>query len=158
MKQEIGIYYWARVGVMICSLLGVLYIMNHLNLGHDTSPSSVTLCPTRVSSVAVIGKAALMQDGLQWYRTQDGQREELDPVAVEKWFSQYCTIAAEPASKPESAQPWITWAYVSGSPKTVQQATDGVYVFEGRAFRAPALMQAVQDLENLPKVTKPGQN
>ncbi len=156
MKQKVGIYFWVRVIVMCAALVAVITIMFRLN----SPPSSeLNICPTRVSSVAVIGSMALMQDGMTWYRAKGGQREELEPVAVEKWFGLHCKVDIEAVSgpAPKETHPWVTLAYVSGVPKTVQRAED-IYMWDGRYFRSTELTQAMTELESLPSAKKPGQN
>lgn len=154
MKQKVGIYFWIRVIVMGCTLAAVLIIMYRLN---TPSLRELNVCPTRVSSISVIGSMALIQDGMTWFRTKEGQREELDPIAVEKWFGEHCKVEIESVSgvAPKETRPWITFAYIAGSPVTIQQAGD-ILMLNGRYFRSSELTQATAELESLPPVRKPG--
>lgn len=120
------------------------------------SANKVKLCPTRVSSVSVIGKAALFQEDLKWYRTHSGEREELDPIAVEMWFSEYCTVRSEPAEKPgDGSQPVMTMAYVAGLPITLQMSESGVFTFNNVHFRSSKLKEAIQAIGEIPKASNP---
>ena len=167
---KLGIYFWIRVGVMAMSLTAVLLTIHHLNNpqsggllgvyryfnGTKTGGESIRLCPTRASSVSVIGKAAVFQESLKWYRAGEGERTELDPIAVEKWFSEYCTIHAQPSTKPDGElQPVATVAYVSGLPSTLMQAADGTFLWQDKYFRSDELNQAFQALIQLPEARTP---
>ena len=141
---------------MMCTLVAVVTIMYRLN-----TPASheLNICPTRVSSISVIGSMALIQDGMIWFRTKNGQREELDPIAVEKWFGAHCSMAIEAVSgtAPKDTRPWVTLAYVSGLPLTIQREQN-IFMFGGRYFHSEELTQAVAELESLPPAKKPGEN
>lgn len=150
-----------RVGVMILTLVGVILLMKKMNSPNAFSTAgneSVNLCPTRVSSLSVIGRFAIVQEGLNWYRTGDSGRTELDPVAVEKWFGQNCKVSATKEGANEGATPLVTLAYVSGLPMTLLVSGDGVFTFNQSHFRSLELSQAITALEHLPNVVKPGQN
>jgi len=156
MKQKLGIYFWVRVAVMCAALVAVVLIMFKLN---TPDSAEFNICPTRVTSIALIGDSALMQDGLTWYRLKNGQRQELDQVAVEKWFSANCKVAIEAVSgeAPKETHPWATIAYVSGSPITLQRA-DSIFMSNERYFRSEHLIQAMSQLQALPEAKKPGEN
>lgn len=162
MKQEIGIYFWVRVGVMLFTLAGVLLLMQKLKSSEglfSASSDKVDICPTRVSSISVIGRFAIMQEGLKWYRTKEGERTELDPIAVEKWFGINCKVSAEKIASPvETKDPVVTFAYVAGLPATLMTGENGAFALNKSHFRSPQLAQAILDLETLPAPTMPGQN
>ncbi len=153
-----------RVGVMILSLVGSIMLMRKLNkpgaLGGGVAASEdIDLCPTRVSSVSMIGRFAIKQDGMDWFRTGDAAgRTELDPVAVEKWFGSFCRVKAAKQESNENATPLVTIAYVSGLPMTLLMNPDGVFSLNGAHFRSLELAQGITALETLPAVTKPGEN
>lgn len=156
MKQKVGVYFWVRVVVMCAALVGVVWIMLRLN---SPNAAEFNLCPTRVTSIALIGETALVQDGMTWYRLENGQRKELDQVAVEKWFLANCNIAIEGVmgEAPRETHPWATIAFVSGAPITLQRA-DSIFTFDGRYFRSQQLLKAMAELQALPGAKKPGQN
>jgi hypothetical protein len=156
MKQKLGVYFWVRVAVMCAALVGVVLIMFKLN---TPDAAEFNLCPTRVTSIALIGETAVIQDGMTWYRLESGQRKELDQVAVEKWFSAHCKIAIQAVSgqAPQETHPWATIAFVSGSPVTLQRA-DSVFTFDGRYFHSAQLVQAMTELKALPEAKKPGEH
>ena len=161
MGPKVGIYFWIRVGVMAAALFGVITIMKRLNqpgaLGAGNE--AVNLCPTRVSSVSMIGRFAIMQDGLKWYRTGDGgERTELDPVAVEKWFGENCQLSGAKEEASPGGTPLMTLAYVSGLPATILMSADGVFSMNKSHFRSQDLLRAITALEHLPPAAKPGQN
>jgi hypothetical protein len=164
--HKLGIYFWIRVCVMTISLgavVATIYKLNHPGsrgllemLAGVGSPNKVKLCPTRVSSVSVIGKTAVFQEDMKWYRTQAGEREELDPVAMEMWFSEYCTVKSEPTEKPAGdSQPVLTLAYVAGLPVTLQMADNGVFTLGKAHFRSVKLAEAIQALTEIPKASTP---
>ena len=146
---------------MIASLIGTITIMRRLGMpaATTTAESKVNICPTRVSSISVIGRFAIMQDGMRWFKTGEGDgRVELDPVAVEKWFSQNCKVASTPEGANEAPTPLLTFAYVSGLPSTLMVNEAGVFTLGQEHFRSLELSQAITQLENLPIAIKPGQN
>lgn len=155
MKQKVGVYFWVRVVVMCAALVAVIAIMFKLN-----SPKSheLNLCPTRVSSVSLIGSLAIIQDGMTWFRAAQGERKELDQVAVEKWFGLHCMIDIEAVKgpAPSDMNPLITFAYVSGSPVTLQRSGD-IFMLHGQYFRSNELTEALKELESLPVKPKPGE-
>lgn len=155
MKQKVGVYFWVRVAVMCLALVGIIVIMYKLNVPDS---AEFNVCPTRVTSIAVIGEMALIQDGMTWYRSKAGERIELDQVAVEKWFSANCQVAIQAVSgaAPENAHPFVTFAYVSGTPVTLQKSGE-VYVYGDRYFKSEQLEKAVVQLAELPPAKKPGQ-
>lgn len=155
--QKVGVYFWVRVTVMIITLVGVIFLMYRLNgPSAGRAANAVQLCPTRVSSVSVIGRAAVFQEDLKWYRAQAGGREELNPIEVEKWFSKYCTVTAEPVQAPSGeATPVMTVAYVAGLPITLKQSGDGIFSWGDVHFRSAKLDEAIQALTSLP-AKKPG--
>jgi hypothetical protein len=156
---QVGIYFWVRVGVMVLALAGVLTLMKKLDMpGALGGGDSVDLCPTRVSSVSLIGRFAIIQDGMTWYRTGDGNRTELDQVAVEKWFGEYCQVTATKVASNDGAAPLLTLAYVSGLPLTLMVNAEGVFTFNRSHFQSAELTQAITALEHLPTAAKPGQN
>jgi hypothetical protein len=151
------------MAISLIAVVSTIYKLNHPGtrglleiMAGIGSPNKVRLCPTRVSSVSVIGKTALFQEDLKWYRTEGGQREEVDPIAVEMWFSEYCTVKGEPAEKPPGeSQPVMTLAYVAGLPVTLQVAENGVYTLGKAHFRSAKLNEAIKTLTELPKASTP---
>jgi hypothetical protein len=144
---------------MVLALAGILTLMKKLNMpGALGGGDSVDICPTRVSSVSLIGRFAIVQDGMTWYRTGNGQRTELDPVAVEKWFGEYCQVSARKVPANDAAAPLLTLAYVSGLPLTLMVNAEGVFTFNRSHFQSAELAQAITALEHLPSAAKPGQN
>lgn len=154
---KIGAYYWVRVGVMVITLIGVLIVMKRLDLTKSAA-KGVDLCPTRVSSLSVVGRFAVLQDGMKWYRAEGGERQELDFIAVEKWFSEHCRLEAKEVTEAPGTNPLLTLAYVSGDPKTLNMNPDGVFTWDGRAFSSAELAHALSALELLPVRSKPGEN
>lgn len=162
MSDKVGIYFWVRVGVMILTLVAVITLMYRLKspdalLGTATPANSINLCPTRVSSISVIGRFALTQEGMSWFRLADGQRTELDPVAVEKWFSNHCTVEVQPVADAKDGAPLMTLAYVSGSPQTLLMNEDNIFSLGGLYFKSTQMIQLLTSLETLPTPKKPGQ-
>ena len=150
--QKLGRYFWVRVVVMVFSLAGVIALIYKLG---QPAHNTVTLCPTRVSSLSVIGRAAVFQEGMKWYRTHgSGERTELDPIAVEKWFAEYCSvdvekISGETAPVQSQGEPIITIAYVAGLPITLRQSDDGVFHWGAHNFRSPKLTEGIARLLEL---------
>ena len=141
---------------MILALVGVLTLMRKMN---TPSPQVVDLCPSRVTSLSVIGRFAILQDGDQWYRTGDGgPRVQLDPTAVEVWLKSSCSVAASFEGANSDAKPLLTLAYASGLPATLMVNEDGIFSLNQSHFRSLQLSQAITELEHLPTTSKPGEN
>ncbi|HMN67412.1 MAG TPA: hypothetical protein PKC28_02640 [Bdellovibrionales bacterium] len=171
--EKIRPTYWIRPIIMTATLIAVMSIIYKIKQqgggfftgapmveGREhVSRTAVHLCPTRVSSLSVIGKFAILQDGMKWYRSRDGQREEVNQIAVEKWFSEHCTVKADLMDMPPTAAvtaPIVTLAYVSGEPVTLQRSADGLFALGKNYFRSPELEAALESLEQIPSPTVPG--
>jgi hypothetical protein len=154
---KVGLYFWVRVGVMILALVGILTLMRKMNA--PSVAQSVDLCPSRVASLSVIGRFAILQDGKQWYRTGDGgERVQLDSTAVEEWLKSGCTVTASFEGANSDAKPLLTLAYASGLPATLMVNEDGVFTLNQSHFRSLQLSQAITALEHLPTANKTGDN
>jgi hypothetical protein len=154
---KVGLYFWVRVGVMILALIGVLTLMRKMNAPNATN--SVELCPSRISSISVIGRFAILQDDNQWYRTgEGGERLQLDSTAVDEWLKSSCTVPVSFEGANSDAKPLLTLAYISGLPATLMVNEDGVFTFHQAHFRSLQLSQAITSLENLPLASKTGDN
>lgn len=160
MSKKVGGFFWFRVAMMAIALSAVIWTIYTLNTPGARTPlevlagvpeSSFNLCPTRVSSVSVVGRAAVFQDSLKWYKVEGGERRELDSVAVEKWFAHYCKVAAHPVPKPAGdSKPVVTLAYVAGSPVTLRQSADGVFSWQNYHFVSEALSKGLDELFEIP--------
>jgi hypothetical protein len=156
--MKVNFWYWLRAFIMVCALIVTIFIIRKLD---RTSPSAdpsatINLCPTRVTAIAQSEGTTVVQDGLAWFRKVNGGMEELDPIAVEKWFGRNCRVKADFAEgAPTSGAPVATVAFVSGPPQVLLVTGEGIYSWMGRAFRSTELQEALKDLKALPLRLRP---
>lgn len=152
--KELSTYFWVRIGVMIVSFFAVVGLIYKLN---QFSPSDLTLilCPTRVSAINTADGKGIVQEGMRWYRRNNGNLEELDPVAVEKWFGRHCKIGIEPVQKAESTGVLFVVNFISGPPETLYMAGDGLFRWQNRTFKSQQLEDALRTLQDLPLFLRP---
>lgn len=153
-SRDLSAYFWVRIGVMVLSFFAVVGLIYKLN---QFSPSDLTLilCPTRVSAINTADGKGIVQDGMRWYRRNNGNLEELDPVAVEKWFGKNCKVAIEPVSKAESTGVLFVVNFISGPPETLYVAGDGLFRWQNRTFKSQQLEEAMNSLKDLPLFLRP---
>jgi len=153
-QKEITTYFWVRVGVMFASLVAVLFSIWKLN---QFGPEDLTmvLCPTRVSSIATADGQGIVQEGMKWYRRKNGNLEELDPVAVEKWFAKNCRINIEPHKKAEAAGVVFVASFVNGPPETLYMAGEGLFRWKDKTFKSKHLEDAMSSMKDLPIFLRP---
>jgi hypothetical protein len=153
-----GTAYWFRVGMMALALGAVLFIMRRLNQtpsswmsGHKTSASTVIqLCPTRVTRLEA-GDLVLFEKDMTWYRQGEGSSaRRLDPVAVEKWFSQNCTLNATRVSPSADVHNALKVFFVSREPEMLLRSAGGEYEWMGISFSSGQMDEALNALPNLP--------
>lgn len=153
--MKVNFWFWFRAFVMTCGFIGTVIAIKRLD--RTSSPGQfVNLCPTRVTAVEFADQVSIQQDGLSWYRKVDGRLEEVDPIAVEKWFAQYCRVKVpaigEPGETP--AVPLATLAYVSGPPQ-ILATTGEVLSFMGKTFESDTLKKGLSELREIPIRLRP---
>ncbi len=151
---NLSTYFWVRIGVMMVSFFAVVGLIYKLN---QFSPSDLTLilCPTRVSAIHTAEGKGIVQDGMRWYRRNNGNLEELDPVAVEKWFGKHCKVEIEPVKMADSSGVLAVVNFISGPPETLYIAGDGLFRWKNRTFKSQQLQDAFNSLNNLPLFLRP---
>jgi hypothetical protein len=144
---------------MIFGFLGAVHAIRSLNQfgsSNSTSGKSINLCPTRVTEIAVHGGVSVVQEGMAWFRKMNGQLEELDPIAVEKWFGRHCVVDADAAEAPTgSGETLATLAFVSGPPRALFSTNAGVFTWNEQAFTSAELAEALKTLADLPIRLRP---
>lgn len=152
--NDLSAYFWVRIGVMVVSFFAVVGLIYKLN---QFSPSDLTLilCPTRVSAINTADGKGIVQEGMRWYRRNNGNLEELDPVAVEKWFGKHCKVAIEPVAKADSTGVLFVVNFVSGPPETLYMAGEGLFRWQNRTFKSVQLEEALNSLKDLPLYLRP---
>lgn len=147
--------YWFRVVIMVITLVAVILLMRNLNQEKKPSTAvSVTLCPTRVQLVEIAADGSVLQQkGTKWIRNSS---QELDPIAVEKWFSALCSISAEPGASGEGFQPAIRLTYITGESQMVLRAPSGEFQTGDIKFNSKDLEDALAAFRTLPEAKPPG--
>jgi hypothetical protein len=162
----VGVMYWVRVVVMVFAFVGVMTVMRQLNTATKrgsgtplveilTGPkpeieNGLDLCPTRVLEMHMIGGPLFFQKNLKWFMRLGAQEQELDQIAMEKWFSANCHIEITPTPSVSDAEPILKVTFVSGEPASLMSSPDG-FVWRGRKFKSKQLQKALQELiSNIP--------
>jgi hypothetical protein len=150
--MKVNRWYWLRAVILILAFAGSVYAIRNLDQTRKSQRgASVNLCPTRVKEISVAGGMKLVQDGMAWYRKAGGRMEELDPIAVEKWFGRHCVVAADAAETPTGAGAELaTLAFVSGPPQVLFGTSAGVFTWMNQAFTSAELADALKSLSELP--------
>ena len=159
--MKVGFWYWLRAFIMTCGLVGSVIAIRKLDRTRPKmdDSASINLCPTRVTAISEHEGASIVQEGLTWYRKVNGGLEELDPIAVEKWFGRNCRIQAEfDANGATAGTPLATVAFVSGPPQVLLVTGDGMFSWMGRAFRSEELKEALKGLSDLPLRLRPSRH
>ncbi len=156
--MKVNFWYWLRAFIMVCALIVTIFIIRKLDRtrpAHDDS-ATINLCPTRVTAISQNSGTTVVQDGLAWFRKINGGMEELDPIAVEKWFGRNCKVKVEfEKDAAVSGAPVATLAFVSGPPQVLIVSAAGIYSWMGQAFRSQELEGALKDLKDLPLRLRP---
>ena len=154
--MRMGKMYWTRLVMMVITLVAVLWLMH--NLSSDSKRSeNVTLCPSRVklAEIATDG-VRLQQEGTKWIRNSTGINQELDSIAVEKWFSMLCSISSQATASGSGFQPVLSLSYVTGETQLVLRAPTGEFQLRDIKFNSKDLEDALSAFRTLPEAKPPG--
>ena len=156
-----GKMYWFRVVFMVVILAVVLWSMRRLNQGGPQGndlAAEVNLCPSRIAWMeSATDGAHIEQRQNRWMRTlPNSESAELDPIAVEKWLSRFCSVAIQGITDNASLAPILTVGYVAQSPTTVLRTKSGTYQAFGKSFQSGDLDEVLHKMPELPAVKSPG--
>ena len=143
---------------MCCGFVGTVFAIRSLNQFKKSTPDrdSVNICPTRVTSITLPDGWTLVQDGLAWYRKINDVMEELDPIAVEKWFGAHCIMTAEDLQPADVAGiTRMTLTFVNGSVQTLEELSGGKFKWINQGFSSTELKEALDELPALPIRLRP---
>ena len=160
---------WVRVGLMVFSLIAVLWVMHYMRSRQmpDGFPTlaaptgTFSLCPSRVAWLEVNG-LRIEETSTKWFRHPIGsdKAEELDPIAVEKWLSAFCSALTREISTATGDGvfvPYVQIGYVAGDPQSLLHSQQGdTYVLQGHHFVSKDLNEALKTLNTLPLAKPPG--
>ena len=160
--------YWVRVGMMILTFTVVVLAMRNLQQTKpEVSPlakmilgtgegQKFILCPTRVTSLETSTGLRVQEREMKWTRATAAGEEELDPIAVEKWFGRNCSVIGKKSETRQGFETVLKLGLVNGENKVLARASSGVYLWEGLQFVSESLDQALRELPDLPTRTSPG--
>jgi hypothetical protein len=156
-----GKMYWIRVVFMVVILAAVLWSMRRLNHGgfpDRGSETALNLCPSRIAWMeSATDGAHIEQRQNRWMRTlPNSESAELDPIAVEKWLSRFCSVAIQGITDNASLEPALTVGYVAQSPTVVLRTKSGTYQAFGKSFQSGDLDEVLHKLPELPAIKSPG--
>jgi hypothetical protein len=157
--MKVNKWLWIRVACMSVGFVGAVHVIrtyNQFGPGKTFATTSVNLCPTRVKEISIVNGMSLVQDKMAWYRKHNGQLEELDPIAVEKWFGRHCVVAADPAETPTgSGEQVATIGFITGSPQILFTTNAGIFTWMNQPFTSLELQEALKALPELPIRLRP---
>lgn len=166
--------------MMILAFIGIVLTIRSLNSGKPitnlfvgmltTAPSSdsktrgddFNLCHTRVTSIETTGRPKVLEEKMKWFREgNDGVREPLDIVEVEKWFAVFCKVKGHKTELEGSPafELVMRFHYVKGEPQTLMQSVVGgrtVYQWNDQTFVSPMLDTGLLKFSALPSAKTPG--
>lgn len=154
--MKVNTWFWIRAFLMFCGLVGAITAIRSLNQFKDNAMARINLCPTRITVITTADGVSVVQEGMTWFRKISGRMEELDPIAVEKWFGRHCVVDAEPTSTPgTTSAPVATIAFVSGPEQILFDVGNGVFKWMGQEFTSAELTAALQSLTEIPLRLRP---
>lgn len=155
--MNVNFWFWLRAFAMFLGLIATIVAIRNLNQfkAADAPVAKVNLCPTRVTAITTASGVSVMQEGMAWFRKNDGRMEELDPIAVEKWFGRHCMVSAERAAAGAETQPLATIAFVSGPEQTLFSAGSNAFQWMDQIFHSQELTEALKSLEEIPIRLRP---
>lgn len=167
-----GTKYWARVFMMCVTLAAVLWAMYFLNRSRKQryyvppgahvvyrvgDADTIVICPTRVTSLETADGQRVVEEHMKWMRESAGSRQELNAIAVEKWFGSNCSVKIRPGDSGSDFKPVLHLTLVDGQKETLEVGNNGDFRLNGREFVSPQLTEALRKLPSLPAAPKPGQ-
>jgi len=154
--MNVNFWFWFRAVAMCLGLVGTITAIRNLNQFKEPEvpPGSVNLCTTRITVISTPDGMRVSQEGLTWFRKTADRLEELDPIAVEKWFGRHCVVDAEPAKIDKDAKVAALISFVSGL-QTPLVSANGVYRWNGHEFTSAELTEALKTLADLPLRLRP---
>ena len=157
--MPVNTWFWVRAFVMFLGLIATVIGIRQLDRTKKAAAVDeakiVNLCPTRVSAVKLMDGTLIAQEKMSWFRSKGGQSEELDPIAVEKWFGRNCRVEIAAEAATDAGPPAVEFQFVSGQPETIFSTGNGLYMWQSRVFRSPALETALNELQQLPLRLRP---
>jgi hypothetical protein len=159
---------------MLMSLVAVIWVMHYMR--SSTTPTgfagvlprpadTFNLCPTRVAWLE-FNQMRISEQSNKWLRTDpSGQLIELDPIAVEKWLSTFCSALTQEhqteATPTDGWQPKLRIGYINGTPQSVEArmtAPEGPteYQLGHHHFASTDLDEALRTIATLPPAKPPG--
>lgn len=165
-----GTMYWVRVGFMLITLAVVISTMRYMQtskpttspiakfiMGGESDGQKLVLCPTRVTWIETTSGMRVQQDDMRWTRVIADHHDELNTIAVEKWFGRNCSLKALKTTGGEGFTPILKVGYVSGETATLERAPTGEYLWQGEKYISDGLDGALRTLAELPVGTPAGQ-
>ena len=111
-------------------------------------------CDTRVSEIIRPNQPKLIQEKMKWI-WEGNPSMELNFLAVEKWFAQFCEVLidrARPVDFVESqAEAAMEVHFIKGNPTKLLMDKNGVYRWRNTVFRSAEMDAALQALSALPQ-------
>lgn len=112
-----------------------------------------TWCETRVTNLMQPGVFQLSQEGRNWIEERPEGQRVVDFIAVEKWFTRFCTLGIEPVEgrTSEDFKPVFMVKFVDGRTEILRQSSEGHFAWKGQVFLSSELLEAFQALHALPE-------
>ena len=153
-----------KVNLMVVGLGFVIYLMYFFShhglprpvaslMGLPSAQSSLfsfNWCDTRVTSLNLGEGTRIYQRGYKWFRESGAQGPvELDFIAVEKWFAQYCKVRAERLPDLRPGRVVAVVNFVNGDQELLRGASEDEFRWRDQVFRSPELAKALSEAQGL---------
>lgn len=153
-----------KINLMVVGLVVIIYTSHALStrglpsslgsfLGMGPSTNAilnVSWCDTRVTSIEFEPGQKIFQEGYKWYSQTAGQSPtELNFLAVEKWFAEYCKVKAKNASDVPASGIAAVIEFIDGRREMIKTAGNGLFRWRDRSFESTELEQGLEAGRNL---------
>lgn len=146
------------LGPQAAAVFGLSSPMPENGVRHARLISKLMWCETRVVELEMPGRFRLYETGSRWFIERSGHSQEVNAMAVEKWFGRHCSLNVEVAA-PASTEPspGLIVRFVNGKDETFEHTGTGIYRWMNRDFKSPELEAALGYLTELPPPSQPNQ-
>ena len=125
----------------------------------NSIPRKLTWCETRVRSMENSKGFRIYQDDqekFKWFSsTQASPPQEIELLAIEKWFGKHCSLQIESVNQEVIDQGGFKTAlvieFIKGTAERLLKNDPNIYSWKGQVFRSPQLDIALSELESFEK-------
>ena len=110
-------------------------------------------CETRVSALDLANGRRVYQKGMKWFADGPMESGQLDMIAMEKWFGNYCEVPVRRHAGRIQAKALVaTVEFIDGVRLDIRADGQGLMSLKGHVFASEVLESAFLELMELPVV------